>query len=125
MHPTVWHLALAPDWAAAEENGVYAVSTRGRTVEEVGFVHCSYDLDQVRRVAAAFYADAGPLVLLALSVAALDEAGIEVRAEPGDPTDPGSELFPHVYGAVPVGAVVRAFRATVEDGVLSVPGLPG
>ncbi|WP_206074636.1 DUF952 domain-containing protein [Antribacter gilvus] len=122
MEPIIWHIALVGDWNAAQQTGTYAVSTRGRSVSEVGYLHGSFDADQVGRVAAAFYADAGPLVLLGISTTALAGAGIEVRAEPGDPRDPGSELFPHAYGAVPVSAVVRTIPATVHDGVLVAPG---
>ena len=35
------HIALESDWQAAQETGSYPVSTRGRTIAEVGFMHCS------------------------------------------------------------------------------------
>ncbi len=100
---TVLHLALASDWEQARREGVYEVSTRGRTLQQVGFVHAS-EPHQVDGVARAFYADVtDPLVLLELDVAALGAAGSPVRWEdvPGAP-DP----FPHVHGPVPVSAVV-------------------
>ena len=37
----IFHLALVSDWDAARAAGEYTVSTRGATVAEVGFVHCS------------------------------------------------------------------------------------
>lgn len=122
MRTTIWHIALADDWAVAQESGTYGVSTRGRTVAEVGYLHGSFDADQAGRVAAAFYADAGPLVLLGISTTALADAGVEVRVEPGDPADPDGEIFPHAYGVVPVSAVAVVVPATVHDGVLVAPG---
>jgi uncharacterized protein (DUF952 family) len=100
---TVLHLALAGDWERAQGPGRYEVSTRGLTLQQVGFVHAS-EPHQVDGVARAFYADVSdPLVLLELDVAALEAAGSPVRWEdvPGAPAP-----FPHVYGPLPVSAVV-------------------
>ena len=59
----LFHLALASDWAAAQEAGDYRVSTRGRTLEQEGFIHASY-AHQVQGVRDAFYRDVTePLVL--------------------------------------------------------------
>lgn len=89
----IFHLALESDWRAAGES--YRISTRGRTLDQVGFVHCSADLAQVRAVAAAFYTDLDePLLLLHI-----DPAGLDVRVEDG---------YPHVYGPLPHASVVRA-----------------
>lgn len=109
---TVLHLALTSDWQQAQRVGRYEVSTRGLTLEQVGFVHTS-EPHQVDGVARAFYADAAePLLLLELDVAALEAAGSPVRWEdvPGAP-DP----FPHVYGPVPVAAVVGTRPYAVPD----------
>jgi uncharacterized protein (DUF952 family) len=88
----LWHLAEDPKWTEAVRTGSYQRSTRGQSLAEVGFVHCSYP-EQLAGVAAAFYADAGDLVLLRI-----DPAGVpaEIRVEGG---------FPHVYGPIPVAAV--------------------
>lgn len=117
---TVWHLALADDWADARARGVYAVSTRGATLADVGFVHASAR-EQVDDVAAFVFADeTAPLVLLEISVALLATHGVPVRWEPGDPADPASERYPHLYGAVPLVAVLSARRALMLDGALVV-----
>lgn len=117
----IWHLALAADWQAARRQGVYAMSTRGLTLSEVGFIHCSY-AHQVAGVVARFYADEGaPLTLLGIDLERLEAAGIEVRAEPGDPAHPDGERFPHVYGEVPVGAVTETHAARIVDGALAAP----
>jgi glutathione S-transferase len=67
-----------------------------------------------------FYADAADVVLLALDPRAIASAGVPIRQEPapdtGDPDtgDPDAgdpeagELFPHLYGPLPMEAVVLA-----------------
>lgn len=120
----LWHLAETADWERARLTGSYERSTRGASLEEVGFVHCSYPA-QLPGVVAAFYADAaGDYVLLELDRDLLEGAGSPVRDEPGDPGDPGSPLFPHVYGPVPVLAVRRTRPARVLDGILTVTDPP-
>jgi uncharacterized protein (DUF952 family) len=95
----LFHIALASDWAAAQQAGEYRISTLGRTLDDVGFVHASY-AGQVAGVLAAFYSGVTEsLVLLAVDPARL---GCEVRAEEAVP---GGELFPHIYGPIPVAAV--------------------
>lgn len=117
---TLWHLAEVSDWERAKDTGSYDRSTRGASLEEVGFVHCSAP-EQLPRVVAFVYADvAGDYVILELDREQLESAGLEVRDEPADPGDPDSERFPHVYGALPVGAVSGVLPARVDHGVLSV-----
>ncbi|CAM3269401.1 DUF952 domain-containing protein [Tsukamurella hominis] len=96
----IFHLALVSDWDAARAAGEYAVSTRGATLAEVGFVHCS-TAEQWRGVRDRFYADLPAADLVLLSV---DPTGLDVRYEP--PAPGVEELFPHVYGPIPVSAVV-------------------
>jgi len=51
------HLALPGDWCDAQLSGSYRVSTRGRTLEQVGFLHaCS--CDQLEVAYRRLYADA-------------------------------------------------------------------
>lgn len=94
------HLALPDDWRAACDAGEYRVSTRGRTLDEEGFVHCSYPR-QLEGVANRFYGDLSELVILHVDPELLDA---EVRLEP--PADGVDELFPHVYGPIPTSAVI-------------------
>ena len=104
----IHHLALAADWAAAQQTGEYRISTLGRTLEDEGFVHAAH-ANQVAGVAGRYYADVtDDLVLLVIDP---DRLGVPVVEEvpPG-----GDEPFPHVYGPVPVGAVVEA-RPVVRD----------
>lgn len=104
---SLFHIADAADWARAQEAGQYERSTREASIEEVGFLHASRGSDQVQTVLRALYADVTePLVLLTLDEAALEQAGLRVVTEPGNPADPDAEWFPHVYGGpIPVAAV--------------------
>ncbi len=95
----IFHIALTEDWAAAFTFGEYAVSTRGMSLDEVGFIHCSTS-SQVEATARRFYADLTAVVLLT----------IDPHAVPSDiiwePPAPGvDELFPHIYGPLPIAAV--------------------
>jgi uncharacterized protein (DUF952 family) len=101
-HGTVWHLALEADWARAQRSGSYEVSTRGRSLAEEGFIHAAF-AHQLDGVAARFYADATGLLALEIDPSRLSA---EVVVEPGDPSDPASERFPHIYGSIPVAALV-------------------
>lgn len=100
---TIFHLALASEWAQAQEAGTYTTSTRGRTLAEEGFIHASR-ADQWTAVRDRFYADVTePLVLLHIDTDLLDVPVVE------EPPAPGSEeTFPHIYGRLPVTAVVKA-----------------
>ena len=96
----IYHAALPVDWETAQRTGVYTVSTRGRTLDEEGFIHASYEW-QVEGVVNRFYADVDQLVLLVIDRDGLDAPVID-ESPTGDPTD---ERFPHVYGPLPVGAI--------------------
>jgi uncharacterized protein (DUF952 family) len=96
------HLAMPDDWAAAQAGGEYRMSTRGVTLEQEGFIHCSFD-HQGLGVARRFYADVDELVLLRLDPSLL---GSEVVVEP--PFPGAVEHFPHIYGPIPLTAVISA-----------------
>ncbi|WP_449064468.1 DUF952 domain-containing protein [Planomonospora algeriensis] len=101
----ILHLALTADWQAARTAGEYRVSTLGRTLEQEGFIHACAGPAQLRGVADRFYRGATePLTLLTI-----DPAGLDVRMEPpADPAAGPAETFPHVYGPIPLAAVVSA-----------------
>jgi glutathione S-transferase len=97
----IFHLATLADWDAARASGAYTTSTRGVTLEDEGYIHCSR-ADQVDGVRAAYYADVGePLVLLEIETDLLGVPVVDEAPAPGV-----EETFPHVYGAVPPTAVV-------------------
>ena len=103
---TIQHIAVADEWQDALESGEYIWSTRGMTIEQVGYLHASFP-EQVRPTLERFYADVdAPLVLLTLDTDAIVAAGLEVRVEPAVPGEDDSEKFPHVYGgALPTSCV--------------------
>ena len=98
MQP-IFHLTTADCWAEAQASGEYRWSTRGKTLGEVGFIHGSY-LEQVERVADFVYAGLPTVLLLAIDPQRLTA---EIRVEN---LDGGDELFPHIYGPLPVEAVI-------------------
>ena len=106
----LYHLALREEWQAARLAGLYSRSTRGLALEEVGFIHLS-EAHQVPATAARFYADvpAPDLLLLTLDPQRLANAGLTVRREPADPqAGATAERFPHLYGPLPLEAVLLA-----------------
>jgi glutathione S-transferase len=111
----IHHLALAHEWhAALSGDRRYRRSSIDRTLDEEGFVHCSFP-DQVQRTADKYYRDRSDVVLLTIEPALIDD---EIRHEN---TSGGTELFPHVYGPIPVDAVVAARPvALLDDGTLDI-----
>jgi len=111
---TILHLALESEWVAALAVGSYRVSTRGLTVDQVGFIHCSTPA-QVARVAELFYSDVvEPLRVLEMDPDEIRAAGTEVRFEDGG----NGELFPHIYGPLDPTWVREAQPARMADGRL-------
>jgi glutathione S-transferase len=39
---SIFHVTRADDWRAAQGRAAYRISTRDRSLEEEGFIHCSY-----------------------------------------------------------------------------------
>jgi uncharacterized protein (DUF952 family) len=94
----IYHVATRADWQAALRSGSYTTSSRGRTLEDEGFIHAARQ-DQVPGVLARFYSDvAEPLVILEIDTDLLD---VPWREE-----DVGEETYPHVHGPLHVAAVV-------------------
>ncbi len=97
----IFHIAFADKWDAAKAEGEYTESTRGRTLAEEGFIHCSYE-NQVQGVADFAFSDVtATLVLLTIDPSRVEP---EIKVEGG---------FPHIYGPLAVDAVmeVRDFHA--------------
>ena len=102
----LYHLALASDWQQARQLGEYRISTRGQSLEQVGFIHASY-VDQLEGTHQRFYADVSDLRLLVIDPTRLEAHGIAVCPEAA----PGSgEPFPHLYGPLPLDAVCLVER---------------
>lgn len=104
----IFHIATEADWTAAQEAGTYTTSTLGRTLAEEGFLHAA-KRDQVQGVFAEFYRHAAePLVLLTIDTDRLDV--------PWRYDQVGDDAFPHIYGPLPVGAVVHTQRLDAGGG---------
>jgi uncharacterized protein (DUF952 family) len=95
----ILHIAQRADWEAVRATGgPYEISTRGRTLQQEGFIHCSRDDEQVAKILRAFYADLDDLVLLVIDP---DRTGSPVRHEAAD-----GDVFPHLYGPLPLAAII-------------------
>ncbi|MCK0092202.1 DUF952 domain-containing protein [Rhodococcus sp. HNM0563] len=99
MSEVLLHICPRDEWFRAREEG--AVTPPSLT--EVGFVHLSTP-DQVHLPANRLFHGRTDLVLLRIDPSRLID---DVRFEPGVPTDPESMRFPHLYGPLPVDAIVE------------------
>ena len=96
----LFHVATRADWDEAVRTGAYTTSTRGRTLEEEGFIHAARR-EQVAGVYQRYYADLKePMVLLTIDSERLDVPWRE------DPV--GEDTYPHLYGPLHPDAVVTA-----------------
>ena len=99
----IFHLTEPERWRQSMKAGEHTGSTRGVDLAEEGFIHCS-TAEQWPRVRALFYADVDDLVLLHIDETRLPDP--PVYEQLGDATQP----FPHVYGPIPLDAVVQVER---------------
>jgi uncharacterized protein (DUF952 family) len=94
------HICPAATWAAAVEHGSY----QGDTLDTEGFIHCS-PADWVHVPATLRFRGRTDLLILEIDEALV---GSPVIWEDGVPPSPDGRQFPHIYGPLPVAAVVRA-----------------
>ena len=112
----IFHVTFATDWAGAEAAGEYRISTRDSRFEDVGFIHAGF-ADQYVRVGSRIFADAiEPLVVLVIDS---ERVGVPVQVED---LHAEGEAFPHIYGPLPLIAVVEVLPARIIDGALVVDG---
>jgi uncharacterized protein (DUF952 family) len=102
------HICTADEWNSAQAGG----ELRPDSLVSSGFVHLSTP-EQVHLPANRLYTGRTDMVLLRIDPARLPSP---VRWEPGVPTDPTAMVFPHLYGPLPVAAVisVTSFRPDVN-----------
>jgi uncharacterized protein (DUF952 family) len=92
----VFKICPAPLWRKAEANGVFF----GAPVDVTdGFIHFS-TAEQVRETARRHFSGLAELKLVAVATEALGPA---LKWEPSR----GGDLFPHLYGPLPLAAVRR------------------
>jgi uncharacterized protein (DUF952 family) len=96
---TIYHIAYAADWTQTQEGGQYRMSTRGRTLEQQGFIHAGTTA-QVAPVANAIYGGEDGLLVLVIDESKV-ESQIVYESVPG-----WDDPFPHIYGPLNVNAVV-------------------
>jgi uncharacterized protein (DUF952 family) len=112
----IYHIAFRCDWEKAIEHGEYRISTRGRTLDEQGFIHAS-DAHQVALVANFLYRPDEELIVLVIEPERL-HAQVRYEYVP-DSADP----FPHIYGPINADAVVATQALEFDaDGAFSFTG---
>ena len=91
----VYKIVATEEWAAAETAGAFT----GAAIDRAdGFIHFS-TAEQAPETAAKWFAGRRDLTLVAIDADALGDA---LRWEPSR----GGALFPHLYAALPISAVV-------------------
>jgi uncharacterized protein (DUF952 family)/GNAT superfamily N-acetyltransferase len=112
----IFHVATHADWSGAQLEGAYTMSTRGRTLQDEGFIHCSryFQVDDILR---RYYSDyEGRLTLLTINPRRL-RSPWRLDVVPGE-----SMSFPHVYGPIGFDAVLAATPITRDvNGALTFP----
>lgn len=92
----IYHMCRRTEWEAARASGAYRGSSQDAAD---GFIHFS-TATQIRESARKHQAGQADLVLVTVDAAKLS---IALKWEPSR----GRALFPHLYGALPLAAVVR------------------
>jgi len=101
LMPRIFHITTRAAWDEARAAGRYTADS----LHTEGFIHCS-QADQVTWVANTRFRGRTDLVLLHVDEAAV---GAEVRREN---LEGGTTLFPHIYGPLPVRAVMQVTPMT-------------
>jgi uncharacterized protein (DUF952 family) len=108
----IYHILPRADWETAQAKMIYTPVS----LEKDGFIHFSR-IDQVPRVANAYYKDLDNLLLLCVATGRLDA---EVRYE--DLLGEGMR-FPHLYGPLNLDAVAEVFELQKDaSGAFILPG---
>ena len=108
----ILHFCSRASWQAATD--LYAA----KSLATQGFIHCS-TREQLVTPANALARGRTDLVVLEIDETQLSSP---LRWEPGDPPDEAGSLFPHVYGPIPLAAVVAVHDFPPgPDGFFSLP----
>jgi uncharacterized protein (DUF952 family) len=112
--PVLYKIMSRQEWETAQANGHYEGSAVDR---RDGFIHLSAS-HQVRATAQKHFS--GQTDLLLVSVAE-DVLGPNLKWE----TSRGGDLFPHIYGTLPLSAISDVVPLPLMNGVHQFPqGLP-
>jgi uncharacterized protein (DUF952 family) len=96
----IFHIADRDRWQRSAVEGTYTASTIGAELADEGFIHLSTE-GQVAGVFDRFYRDVPNLVLLHVDETRLAAPLVYEQV------NGASEAFPHLYGPLNLGAVVR------------------
>lgn len=99
----IFHLTDPDRWAISLAAGEHTGSSRGVELADEGFIHCS-TAAQWPATVERFYADVDALLLLHVDETLLHVPLIVEQL--GEAPEP----FPHVYGPIPLAAVVKVER---------------
>jgi len=111
----IYHMCRRAEWVAAEAAGSYRGSSQD-TAD--GFIHFS-TADQIRESARKHRAGQTDIVLVTVDALRL---GAALKWEPSR----GGALFPHLYGPLPLDAVIRIDALPLgPDGLHLFPKLGG
>lgn len=112
----ILHITERQRWQSAQAVGSY----RADSLDSEGFIHCSTAV-QVVRVANSFYKGQPDLVLLCIETEQLHSPLKWEKPMPSN--DPHiSEVFPHIYGEINLGAVVKVLDFPPDtDGTFTLP----
>lgn len=104
----VYHYTTAADWQRSIVAGEHRVSGRGMTLSEEGFIHLC-DAGQREGVWQRFWSGIDePVVLLTVDEQRLAAPVVRENAHGG------ADLFPHLYGPMPVSAVLSVDPVDAE-----------
>lgn len=110
--PCIFHIANSADINTDDMDADY----RCDSLASEGFIHCC-DKHQLVDVVSRYYQQIDDVMLLVLDVEALEPALIHEN------TVGGSELFPHVYGAINRSAITDiipfGIKSTEREGLYS------
>lgn len=109
----IFKICTGAEWAEARASGVFGGSALDH---RDGFIHLSAAA-QARETAARHFAGQGELVLIAFAGDGL----ANLKWEPSR----GGDLFPHVYGTIPVAAAAWVKDLPIVDGVHQFPDEAG
>lgn len=105
MADIIYKICPRPLWQAAEASGFF----EGAPVDLAdGYIHFS-TASQVRETASRHFRGQGDLVLVAVKAGKLDKALL--KWEPSR----GGDLFPHLYGPLPVATVLWVRPLPLDD----------
>lgn len=111
--PLIYKLSPRDEWQAAEATGIFT----GAPIDVAdGFIHFS-TADTVEETANKWFVDVEDVLLVVVDADQLDED--QLKYEPSR----GGALFPHLYGPMPMSAVISVHELPKSDAGFDFAGL--